>query len=168
MSNSIKFFLRHTLSPLMVALLMLFSLTGCGNSNQTGPAIENLAKGKAFMEQNKLKDDVVTLENGIQYRIITKGSGKFPKLADVVIIHYRGKHLDGTIFSDSYKEDKPEQILVKHAILGWKKIMPLMSVGSKWTIYLPPHMAFSNRGFEDIIEPNETLTYEIELVGIAW
>jgi len=153
----------------MLALFILISLTGCGSSgDQTSPAAENLAKGKAFMEQNKLKDGIITLDSGIQYRVITQGRGKSPKLADVVTIHQRGKHLDGTVFSDSYKKGEPEKMLVKHMIPGWVKTLPLMSVGSKWTIYLPPHMAFSNRGAEGFVEPNETLIYEIELLGIEW
>lgn len=169
MRNSMKFSLRHTSVPVTVALLILMSLTGCGNSgNQTGPAAENLAKGKAFMEQNKLKEGIVVLDSGIQYGVTTKGSGKSPKLTDIVIIHSRGKHLDGTTFSDSYKENRPDKMLVKHTILGWKKILPLMSVGSKWTTYLPPHMAFSSRGAEGFVEPNETIIYEIELVSIEW
>lgn len=169
MRNSMKLNLLHRSIPVMVALLLLTLLTGCGNSaDQTGPAAENLAKGKAFMEQNGAKEGIVTLESGIQYRIVTKGSGKSPKLTDLVLIRSRGKHLDGTTFSDSYAENKPEKMLVKHTILGWKKILPLMSAGSKWTVYLPTHMAFSSRGIEALIEPNETLIFEIELVSIEW
>ncbi|MES0371769.1 MAG: FKBP-type peptidyl-prolyl cis-trans isomerase [Mariprofundaceae bacterium] len=164
-----KISLSNRSIPIMAALLLLISLSGCGNSgDQTGPAAENLAKGKAFMEQNRLKDGVVTLDNGIQYRVFNKGSGKSPKLTDIVLIRSRGKHLDGSIFSDSYNENKPEKMLVKHTMLGWKKILPLMSVGSKWTVYLPPHVAFSSRGIEGLIEPNETLIFDIDLISIEW
>jgi FKBP-type peptidyl-prolyl cis-trans isomerase FklB len=165
MRNSAKL----TTYLLMVGLLALFSLTGCGGSNEpTGPAAENLAKGIAFMEQNSKRAGVISLDNGLQYEVITKGSGKTPKLTDFVVVHQRGKHLDGTTFSDSYKDGKPEEALVKHTIPGWKKILPMMSVGDKWIVYLPPHMAFSNRGEQGVIEPNETLIYEIELLEIKW
>jgi len=150
-------------------LLSLLLLAGCGASdNATGPAAENLAKGKAFMEQNANQDGVISLDNGIQYRVVTAGTGKNPRLTDTIIIHSRGKHLDGTVFSDSYAEGKPEEVLLKHTILGWKKVLPLMSVGSKWIAYLPPHMAFSSRGVEGVIEPNETIIYELELIDIKW
>lgn len=169
MRKSIKFSIRHRSIPVMVLLLTLMSLTGCGNSGaQSGPAAENLAKGKIFMEQNKLKNGIVILDSGIQYKVITKGNGKSPKLTDVVVVHSRGKHIDGTTFSDSYKENRPDKMLVKHMISGWMKTIPLMSVGGKWTIYLPPRMAFSSRGAEGFVEPNETLIYEIELVSIEW
>ncbi|MDX8395624.1 MAG: FKBP-type peptidyl-prolyl cis-trans isomerase [Mariprofundaceae bacterium] len=151
-------------------MLSFFIFTGCHSSSddQSDPAAENLAKGKDFLAQNKLKSDITTLENGIQYKIITKGNGKSPKSSDVSLIYHRGKHLDGSIFSDSYKSEKPEEILVKHSILGWKKVLTLMSIGSKWEVYFPTYMAFSNRGEKELIEPNETLIYEIELIGIKW
>lgn len=153
----------------MAGLLALFSLSGCGGSSEpTGIAAENLAKGKAFMEKNGKREGVVTLDNGIEYEVTKPGSGKSPRLTDFVLIHHRGKHLDGTIFSDSFNDKIPEEMLVKHTIPGWKKTLPLMSEGSKWVIYLPPHMAFSNRGYKDVIQPNETLIYEIELVAIKW
>lgn len=152
----------------MAALVTLFTLAGCSSNEPTGKAAENLAKGTAFMEKNKLRDSVITLDNGIQYEVVTKGSGKSPRLTDIVIVHSRGKHLDGTTFSDTYKEGKPEEVLVKHTIPGWKKTLPLMSVGSRWKVYLPPNMAFSNRGAEGFVEPNETLIYEIELLDIKW
>jgi len=165
--------MRHstklTTSLFMVGLLALFSLTGCGGSSEpTGPAAVNLAKGKAFMEQNSKREGVITLDNGLQYEVITKGSGKTPKITDVVVVHQRGKHLDGTIFTDSYENGEPEEVLVKYTIPGWKKILPLMSEGDKWIVYLPPHMAYSNRGEQGIIEPNETIIYEIELLSVKW
>ncbi len=164
-----KYSIRRIYSLFMIALFALFTLSGCSSSaDQSGPAAENLAKGKAFMEQNRLKNGVITLENGIQYKVITNGNGKSPRLTDIVVVHHRGKHLDGTIFSDSYKDGKPEEMLVKHTIPGWIKILPLMSAGSKWIVYLPPHMAFSSRGVKGLVEPNETLIYEIELVDIKW
>lgn len=165
--------MRHstnlTKTLFMVGLLALFTLSGCGGpSEPTGPAAENLAKGKAFMEANAKREGVITLKNGLQYEVITKGTGKSPRLTDIVIVHQRGKHLDGTIFSDSYANGKPDEALVKFTIPGWKKILPMMSEGSKWIVYLPPHMAYSNRGEEGIIEPNETLIYEIELIKVKW
>ncbi len=160
---------KLTKTLFMVYLLALFALSGCGNSSQpTGVAAENLAKGVAFLKENSKRDGVVTLNNGIQYEVVTRGDGKSPKITDFVIVHQRGKHLDGSTFSDSYENGEPDIALVKHTIPGWKKTLPMMTVGSKWIIYLPPHMAYSNRGEEGIVEPNETVIYEIELIGIKW
>ena len=154
---------------LVVGLIALFTLSGCGNSSEpTGVAAENLAKGIAFLKENGKREGVVTMVNGIQYEIITKGTGKTPKFTDFVVLHQRGKHLDGTTFSDSYANGESEVVFIKHTIPGWKKTLPMMSVGSKWIVYLPPHMAFSNRGSEGVIEPNETVIYEIELLEIKW
>lgn len=165
--------MRHstnlTKSLFMAGLISLLSLSGCGGSSEpTGIAAENLAKGIAFLKENGKREGVVTLKNGIQYEVIVKGSGRTPKITDFVVVHQRGKHLDGTIFSDSRENGKPDVVLVKHTIPGWKKTLPLMSEGCKWIIYLPPHMAFSNRGYENTIQPNETLIYEIELEAIKW
>ncbi|MFC1536922.1 FKBP-type peptidyl-prolyl cis-trans isomerase [Pseudomonadota bacterium] len=145
----------------------LFMVAGCSQSD-TGPAAENLAKGKAFLEANKSKEGVITLPSGVQYKVIVDGDGSTPVMTDNVKLHHRGRHLDGTIFDDSYKNNKPGIILVKHADPGMKKILQLMPVGSKWIVYVPPHMAYSNRGIKGTIEPNETLIYEIELLEIIW
>ena len=153
----------------LVATLSLTWLTGCDSSpDANSPAAINLAKGKKFMEENAKKEGVITLDNGIQYKVLTDGSGKNPKLTDIVLVHSRGMHLDGSVFSDSYADGKPEEVLVKFAIPGWKKTLPLMSVGSKWKLWLPQKMGFSNRGYENIIEPNETLVYELEVVEVKW
>lgn len=159
---------RKLISIIVTALVLPLLLSACSSEDTNSPEAKNLAAGKAFMEQNSKKDGVITLDNGIQYKVLTEGSGKIPKLTDIVVIHSRGLHLDGTVFSDTYADGKPEEILVKHALLGWKKILPLMSVGSKWMVWLPPHMAFSNRGYEDRIAPNETLVFEMELLEIKW
>jgi len=154
--------------PILLAIISIAMLNGCGSSEPTGPAAENLAKGKAFMEKNSQREGVIVLENGIQYEVIKEGTGKSPRITDTVLIRHTGKHLDGSVFSDSTKDEAPEEIYVKHSIPGWLKTLPLMSSGAKWIIYLPPHMAFSNRGYKKTIEPNETLIYEIELIGIKW
>lgn len=152
----------------LLAVLPLMLLSGCSSDDPNSPAAVNLAKGKEFLAENGKKNGVVTLESGIQYKVLKAGSGKLPKLTDVIILHSRGTHLDGSVFTDSYADGKPEEVYVKDSIVGWKKVLPLMSVGSKWMVWLPPHMAFSNRGYEDKIAPNETIVFELEVVDIKW
>jgi len=163
--NQVLNYKTAAITLLAIALLML---AGCSSQNDSGPAAENLAKGKAFMDTNKTKDGITTLPSGIQYKVLVSGDGATPVMTDSVKLHHRGMHLDGTVFDDSYKENKPGIILVKHADPGIKKILQLMPVGSKWTVYIPPHLAYSNRGIKGTIEPNETLIYEIELLEIIW
>jgi len=146
----------------------LFMLAGCSSQSETGPAAVNLAKGKAFMEANKSKEGITTLPSGVQYKVIVSGDGKTPVLTDYVKVHHRDLHLDGTVYNDSYKDGEPGTLLVKHADPGWKDILQKMPVGSKWIVYVPPHMAYSNRGIAGTIEPNETLIYEIELLEVLW
>lgn len=151
------------------ALVPILMFAGCSSSDDpNSPAAVNLAKGKEFLAQNGKKEGVITLDNGIEYKVLVEGGGKSPKLTDVVVVHSIGRHLDGSVFTDSYADGKPEEVLVKYAMLGWKKVLPLMSVGGKWRVWIPPHMAFSNRGVEGMIEPNETIEFDIELKGIKW
>ncbi|NWF36575.1 FKBP-type peptidyl-prolyl cis-trans isomerase [Mariprofundus sp. KV] len=156
----------------IIAITALLSLAGCGNSGSdsqaTGIAAENMAKGKAFLAENATKEGVVTLPSGIQYKVIHNNyEGRVPKLTDNVNIHLRMSHLDGTVINDSNPSGKPVDIYIKHTIGGWKKVLTKMNVGSKWMVYIPPHMAYSSRGNENV-GPNETLICEIELLEIIW
>jgi len=161
-----KQLLKFTTVALLTATL--FMISGCSSQGDSEAAAENLIKGKAFMEANKSRDGITTLPSGIQYKVLVNGDGGTPVMTDNVKLHHRGMHLNGTVFSDSYKKGEPGILLVKHADPGIKKILQLMSVGSKWVVYIPPHMAYSNRGIKGSIEPNETLIYEIELLEIIW
>ena len=124
---------------------------------------ENKKKGEAFLAENKAKADVVTLPSGLQYKILKAGEGRKPTEADTVECRYRGTHIDGTEFDNSGAS--PGTFKVSEVIPGWREALKLMSVGSKWQLFIPPQLAYGQRG-SGRIGPYETIIYEIELVDI--
>ena len=160
----------HILSkPLLAMITSVLLLSGCSSSQDPNSlAAKNLAAGTAFLTKNATRPEVKTLESGLQYEVLQEGSGKQPKLADWVNVRYRGMHLDGTVFSESDLNNEPEMVSVKNSLIGWRLALLNMKVGSKWRIYLPPRIAYSNRGVKGMVEPNETVIYELELKSIVW
>ena len=128
-------------------------------------AEKNLAEGKVYLEENKKKDGVVTLPSGLQYKILTEGSGKIPKATDSVTVNYRGTLVDGTEFDSSHKRGEPVTFQVGKVIQGWTEGLQLMKEGSKWQLFIPPHMAYGARG-SGRIPPNSTLIFEVELLAV--
>jgi FKBP-type peptidyl-prolyl cis-trans isomerase FklB len=126
---------------------------------------KNKKDGEAFMAANAKKDGVVTLPSGLQYKIITAGEGKKPTDADTVVCHYRGTLLDGKEFDSSYG-GTPASFGVKDVIPGFREAVKLMPVGSKWQLFIPPDLAYGERGAGNAIEPNSTLIFELELLLI--
>ena len=122
--------------------------------------------GEAFLANNKKNPGVVTLPSGLQYKILKEGTGQKPTLDDVVICNYRGTLVDGTEFDSSYKRGQPASFPVKQVIKGWTEALQLMPVGSKWQLFIPPDLAYGERGTGDTIGPNNTLIFEVELVSI--
>ncbi|HEV2522908.1 MAG TPA: FKBP-type peptidyl-prolyl cis-trans isomerase [Candidatus Acidoferrales bacterium] len=129
-------------------------------------AAENKTKGEAFLTENAKKDGVVALPDGLQYKIVTAGQGKKPAETDTVLCNYKGTFLDGTEFDSSARAGKPVPFEVKNVIPGFKEILQLMPVGSKWQVFIPSSLAYGERGAGNVIGPNSTLIFEIELVGI--
>jgi FKBP-type peptidyl-prolyl cis-trans isomerase FklB len=129
-------------------------------------ADENTKAGAAFLEANKKKPGVVTLPSGLQYKVISAGTGKKPTLADTVVCQYRGTLIDGTEFDSSYSRSEPATFKVTGVIPGWTEALQLMPVGSKWQIVVPPALAYGPRGSGDKIGPDATLVFEIELLSI--
>lgn len=128
-------------------------------------ADKNLAEGKAFLEQNKKKEGIKTLSSGLQYKILTKGSGKTPNVTDNVTVHYRGTFINGSEFDSSYKRGKPETFQVSGVIRGWTEALQLMQAGSKWQLFVPYELGYGERGAGPI-PPNSTLIFEVELISI--
>lgn len=126
---------------------------------------ENRKKSEAFFAANRAKDGVVTLPSGLQYRVLRAGQGRKPIDSDQVICNYRGSLLDGTEF-DASEDGKPASLKLSALIAGWKESMKLMPVGAKWQIFIPPQLAYGERGVGSDIGPNETLIFEVELLGI--
>lgn len=129
-------------------------------------AADNKKQGDAFLAENGKKDGVVTLPSGLQYKIITAGQGKKPVETDTVLCNYKGTFLDGTEFDSSTQAGKPVPFELKSIIPGFKEALQLMPVGSKWQIVVPPDLAYGERGAGNVIGPNSTLIFEIELVAI--
>lgn len=128
-------------------------------------ATKNLEEGKAFLAENAKKKGVTTLPSGLQYRVLTAGSGASPKDKDGVTVNYRGTLVDGTEFDSSYKRGKPESFKVDGVIAGWTEALQLMKKGAKWELFVPPELAYGERGMGRI-PPNSTLIFEVELVSV--
>lgn len=127
---------------------------------------KNLTEGIAFLEVNKAKEGVQVLPSGLQYKVIKEGTGKIPTVDDKVKTHYRGTLINGTEFDSSYKRNKPAEFPVTGVIKGWTEALLLMKQGSKWELYIPPNLAYGERGRPGI-PPNSTLIFEIELLEVV-
>lgn len=128
-------------------------------------AADNLAKGNAFLAENKTQEGVVTLASGLQYKVLREGTGAMPVPGDQVKCHYRGTLLDGTEFDSSYKRGEPATFPVTGVIKGWIEGLQLMKTGAKWMLYIPSDLAYGERG-NPSIGANSTLIFEIELLEI--
>ena len=123
--------------------------------------------GTKFLEENKKRPGVITLPSGLQYEIITKGTGPIPKATDTVKAHYTGTLLDGTEFDNSYKRGEALTIPVSSVIKGWVEALQLMPVGSKWKLFVPSDLAYGDRGAGGAIPGGSALIFEIELLSIV-
>jgi FKBP-type peptidyl-prolyl cis-trans isomerase len=123
-------------------------------------------EGEAFLAENKQREGVKTLPSGLQYKVIKAGAGKKPRLTDTVVTQYRGTLIDGTEFDSSYRRGKPVTFPVNGVIPGWVEALQLMEEGSKWQLFIPPNLAYGERGAGRDIGPNSTLIFEIELISI--
>jgi len=128
-------------------------------------AEKNMALGKAFMEENGKKEGVKTLPSGLQYKVLSEGSGKTPKETDEVMAHYKGSLIDGKEFDNSYTRGTPLVFRADRIMEGWKEVLPLMKEGSKWQVFIPPQLAYGEQGVGPI-PPGSTLIFEIELIAI--
>ncbi len=126
----------------------------------------NEAEGAKFLAANKSKPDVVTLPDGLQYKVLTQGTGPMPKATDTVTVNYRGTLINGTEFDSSYKRNEPTTFPVGQVIPGWTEILQMMKVGSKYQVFIPANLAYGERGPSPEIGPNSTLIFEVELLSI--
>jgi FKBP-type peptidyl-prolyl cis-trans isomerase FklB len=135
-------------------------------SKKAAKAAANLEAGQAFLAENAKREDVVSLGNGLQYEIMTQGNGAMPQVRDKVKCHYHGTLIDGVVFDSSVKRGKPAVFPLNKVISGWTIALQLMPVGSKWKLFLPPHLAYGDEQVSAEIGPNSTLIFEVELLGI--
>jgi hypothetical protein len=139
-----------------------------GGAAANPPTVKNNKEaGEAFLAANKKKEGVVTLESGLQYKVLKTGEGKNPTLDSTVICQYRRFSPDGTEAENPNKRRKPVSLRMKRAVKGWSEALQLMPVGSKWQLFIPPHLGFGRRGSpRSGIGPNATLIFEVELLAI--
>jgi len=126
----------------------------------------NKQAGEKFLAENKAREGVVTLPDGLQYKIIKQGTGPKPTASDTVVTNYRGTLIDGTEFDSSYKRGQPATFPVGQVIKGWTEALQLMPVGSKWELYVPADLAYGQRSPGPEIGPNSTLIFDVELLSI--
>ena len=127
---------------------------------------KNKQEGEKFLAENKKKDNVVELPSGLQYEVITEGDGAIPTATDTVQCHYHGTLINGTVFDSSVQRGEPAVFGVTQVIKGWVEALQLMSVGSKWKLFVPSSLAYGEQGAGNDIQPNASLIFEVELLGI--
>lgn len=129
-------------------------------------AEENKLKGEKFLTENSTKEGVITLPSGLQYKVVTEGKGKKPSATDTVTVNYRGTLPDGTEFDSSFARGKAASFPVNRVIPGWTEALQLMPIGSKWLLYVPPALAYGEKGSAPKIGPNQLLVFEVELLSV--
>jgi FKBP-type peptidyl-prolyl cis-trans isomerase FklB len=131
-----------------------------------GQARKNLAEGTAFLAENAEKEGVKTLPSGLQYRVLSEGKGDPPAATDAVTVHYRGTLVDGSEFDSSYGRGEPATFPLDRVIPGWTEGLQLMRPGAKYRLFVPPELAYGERGSGAKIGPHSTLVFEVELLSV--
>jgi FKBP-type peptidyl-prolyl cis-trans isomerase len=147
------------------ALLLALPLTACKKGPDPAVAAANLQTGEAFLAKNKTAPGVVTLTDGVQYRIVTSGpaTGSSPKAVDEVKVHYEGKLLDGTVFDSSFERGVPASFPLRGLIPAWIEVLQMMKPGDEWTIWVPPAQAYGDQD-KGPIPANSVLEFRIQLI----
>ncbi len=134
---------------------------------RSAKADENQERADNFLRENGLRDKVRTTASGLQYEVLKAGDGAKPGIADRVSVHYRGTLINGAEFDSSYSRGSPATFGVNQVITGWTEALQLMPVGAKWKLFIPPDLAYGQRGAGRMIGPNEALVFEVELLEIV-
>ena len=125
-----------------------------------------IAEGKVYLEENAKRDGVTQTKSGLQYEVLTEGTGKSPKATDTVRCHYEGRLLDGTVFDSSYKRGEPADFGLNQVIPGWTEGVQLMKEGAKFRFHIPYLLAYGERGAGAQIPPYNTLVFDVELIKV--
>lgn len=129
-------------------------------------AEENIAKGKAYLEENGKREGVITTKSGLQYEVLTEGTGKSPKATDKVRCHYEGRLTDGSVFDSSYQRGEPADFGLNQVIAGWTEGVQLMKEGAKYRFHIPYLLGYGERGAGASIPPYATLVFDVELLKV--
>lgn len=122
--------------------------------------------GSDFLARNAERPEVITTASGLQYEVLLSGDGVSPAPTSLVTVHYTGTLIDGTVFDSSVQRGEPAEFPANRLIAGWVEALQLMQVGDKWKLYIPPELAYGDRGAGDLIGPGATLIFEVELLGV--
>jgi FKBP-type peptidyl-prolyl cis-trans isomerase FklB len=128
-------------------------------------AVENLLKGKIFLEENGKKEGVITTASGLQYKVIKEGEGTSPVDTSYVTVHYTGTFMDGKVFDSSVERGQPARFPVNGVIPGWTEAIKLMKPGANWILYLPSDLAYGSQGNQGIA-PNSVLIFDVQLIAV--
>lgn len=161
------------LSSISLALTAGLFVASCSKEPEKKPAgpetpaaTESALTPETFLAENGKKADIITLPSGLQYKIIQNGAGASPKKEDYITVNYIGRHIDGTEFDNSYRMGKSVTIAMAGVIPGWAEALPLMKEGTRWELYVPAKLGFGKEGVPDLIAPDETLIFDVELVKV--
>ena len=159
---------RLTQEQMQAAMQQLQEQMGGAEDEQQDPNAmnNNKAEGEAFLAQNAQKAGVTTLPSGLQYEVITQGSGAKPTLKSSVTTHYHGTLINGTVFDSSYQRGQPATFPVNGVIAGWTEALQLMSEGSKYRLYIPSDLAYGKRGAGRDIPGDTALIFDVELLKV--
>jgi FKBP-type peptidyl-prolyl cis-trans isomerase FklB len=142
-------------------------ITAKSEEQKKALAQKNKKEAEAFLSENKKKEGVITLPSGLQYKVLREGTRKTPTDTNWVRIHFRGTLIDGTVFEDTYKSfGQPIAFMLNGMIPGWAEALRLMKEGAKWQLFIPPDLAFAERGAGPLTGPNAALIYEMELISV--
>ncbi|QJX48510.1 FKBP-type peptidyl-prolyl cis-trans isomerase [Hymenobacter taeanensis] len=160
---------RLTPEQMQAAMQQLQEQMGVGqeeDESQDSNSMNNKAEGEAFLAENKNKPGVQTLPSGLQYEVLTEGTGKKPGLGSSVTTHYHGTLINGNVFDSSYQRGQPATFGVNQVIAGWTEALQLMPEGSKWRLYIPSDLAYGRRGAGRDIGPDTALIFDVELLKV--
>lgn len=156
--------LKQKITSFFKIILLGLTMTSAA---QAATAEENKTAGAAFLAENAKKEGIITTASGLQYEVLTKGTGtKSPLATDLVEVNYEGKLLDGTIFDSSYKRGESITFPLNRVIAGWTEGLQLMTEGAKYRLYIPSDLAYGTRGAGRDIGANATLIFDVELLKI--
>ncbi len=144
---------------ILIGLVLVFATTA-------GMAQLGLIKGETFLKQNGKAEGVKTLPSGLQIKVIQEGKGRQPKATDTVVVHYRGRLIDGKEFDSSFKRGQPAEFALNRVIKGWTEGLQLLKEGGKAELYVPSNLGYGAQGAGGLIGPDETLIFEVELISV--